>query len=76
MAADEIGHHTAEERDRRCDVPVCCAETRLRPADNDRQAFTGRDKLRVKAGSFSALNGNVVVVLKRICNGVHIIYAG
>ena len=73
---DEIGQHTAEERDRRCDVPVCCAETRLRPADNDRQAFTGRDKLRVKAGSFSALNGNVVVVLKRICNGVHIIYAG
>ena len=74
--ADEIGQHTAEERDRRCDVPVCCAETRLCPADNDRQALTGRDKLRVKAGSFSVPKGNVVVVLKRICNGVHIIYAG
>ena len=62
--ADEIGQHTTEQCDCCCDVPVCCAETRLRPTDNDRQALTGRDKLRVKAGSLFVLDDNRTIILK------------
>ena len=62
--ADEIGQHTAEQCDCCCDVPVCCAETRLRPTDNDCQALTGWDELRVKAGSLFVLKDNGAIVLK------------
>ena len=62
--ADEIGQHTAEQCDCCCDVPVCCAETRLRPTDNDCQALTGWDELWVKAGSLSVLEDNRTIVLK------------
>ena len=48
-SADEIGEDAAEQRYRRCDVPVGGAEASLRPIDNDGQLLAGRNELRVKA---------------------------
>ena len=48
-SADKIGEDAAEQRYRRCDVPVGGAEAPLRPIDDDGQLLVGRYELRVKA---------------------------
>ena len=48
-STDKIGEETAEQRYRRCDVPVGGAEAPLHPIDDDSQLLVGRYELRVKA---------------------------
>ena len=45
----KIGEDAAEQRYRRCDVPVGGARSALRPIDDDGQLLVGRYELRVKA---------------------------
>ena len=74
-AADEIRQNAAQHRHRCRDIPVRCAEGRLRAVYDNGHILVHSGKLRIEKRRI-AFHGGAAVILNEAANGVHIVQPG